>query len=41
LFQRFMTSQVTAQVDPWAERARGTERNEFQPIRLDRKGLAA
>ncbi|WP_139558901.1 nitrite reductase large subunit NirB [Methylotetracoccus oryzae] len=41
LFQRFMESQVTAQVDPWAERARGAERNEFQPIRIDRKGLAA
>ncbi|KAF0168774.1 MAG: hypothetical protein FD161_4959, partial [Limisphaerales bacterium] len=27
-----LESQKHAQVDPWAERARGTERREFTPI---------
>jgi nitrite reductase (NADH) large subunit len=41
LFERFMASQATAQVDPWAERARGLAGSEFQPIRIERKGMAA
>ena len=41
LFERFIASQATAQVDPWAERARGLAGSEFQPIRIERKGMAA
>lgn len=32
LHQRFLESQQSAQVDPWAERAQGLEREQFQPL---------
>jgi nitrite reductase (NADH) large subunit len=32
LAQRFLHSQKFAQVDPWAERAKGADRHEFVPI---------
>jgi nitrite reductase (NADH) large subunit len=32
LFQRFLVSQRSAQVDPWAERAAGAESHEFKPL---------
>jgi nitrite reductase (NADH) large subunit len=32
LFQRFQESQRTAQVDPWRERAEGTEAQDFVPL---------
>lgn len=32
LFERFQQSQQTAQVDPWAERAGGTDAQEFVPL---------
>ncbi|MEM9071762.1 MAG: nitrite reductase large subunit NirB [Myxococcota bacterium] len=32
LFQRFAESQKKAQVDPWAERAKGVDAHEFQPL---------
>jgi nitrite reductase (NADH) large subunit len=32
LAQRFLDSQQHAQVDPWAERARGADSNEFNPL---------
>jgi nitrite reductase (NADH) large subunit len=38
LFRRFLESQETAQVDPWAERVNGLEREQFEPIRLGRVG---
>ncbi len=34
LVERFLLSQRHAQVDPWAERARGTEAGEFTPLRI-------
>jgi nitrite reductase (NADH) large subunit len=34
LHQRFLQSQATAQVDPWAERAAGVESEQFEPLRL-------
>ena len=34
LHRRFLASQQTAQVDPWAERAAGVEKEQFEPIRL-------
>ncbi|CAL1241685.1 nitrite reductase large subunit NirB [Candidatus Methylocalor cossyra] len=33
LYLRFLKSQATAQVDPWAERVAGLQREEFQPLR--------
>ncbi|HWO99881.1 MAG TPA: nitrite reductase large subunit NirB [Methylococcus sp.] len=33
LRDRFLESQRSAQVDPWAERAQGAERHEFEPVR--------
>ncbi len=33
LHRRFLASQETAQVDPWAERAPGLEREQFEPLR--------
>ncbi len=41
LYQRFLQSQRSAQVDPWAERAAGLDRQEFEPIRVQRRGIAA
>jgi nitrite reductase (NADH) large subunit len=32
LAQRFLHSQRFAQVDPWAERAKGADKHEFIPI---------
>ena len=32
LFDRFVLSQRTAQIDPWAERAQGKDAHEFQPL---------
>ena len=32
LYERFLISQKSAQVDPWKARAEGAERNEFTPI---------
>ncbi|WP_075217344.1 nitrite reductase large subunit NirB [Mongoliimonas terrestris] len=32
LLQRFLLSQATAQVDPWAERVKGFEAHEFSPM---------
>jgi len=34
LHSRFLASQSTAQVDPWAERVAGLEKEQFEPIRL-------
>ncbi len=34
LYQRFLESQKYAQVDPWAERAKGAEAHEFSTIRV-------
>ncbi|MDD5035638.1 MAG: (2Fe-2S)-binding protein, partial [Methylococcaceae bacterium] len=34
LCRRFLASQETAQVDPWAQRAQGLEREQFEPMRL-------
>ncbi len=33
LFDRFVLSQKTAQIDPWAERAQGKEAHEFVPLK--------
>ena len=33
LYQRFLTSQESAQVDPWAERVNGLEREQFEPLK--------
>jgi nitrite reductase (NADH) large subunit len=33
LHQRFLESQQTAQVDPWAQRAQGLEHEQFQPLK--------
>jgi nitrite reductase (NADH) large subunit len=41
LYQRFLESQQSGQVDPWAERAAGLERREFETIRVQRKEIAA
>ena len=38
LYQRFQASQETAQVDPWAERVSGLEREQFEPIKLSQVG---
>ena len=32
LYARFLESQRYAQIDPWAERAQGTDRHEFEPL---------
>jgi nitrite reductase (NADH) large subunit len=32
LFDRFVLSQKFAQIDPWAERARGKDAHEFRPL---------
>ena len=32
LHQRFLYAQTFAQTDPWAERAKGADSNEFQPL---------
>jgi nitrite reductase (NADH) large subunit len=32
LHQRFLASQVLAQVDPWKERAAGVQAHEFEPL---------
>ena len=34
LFDRFVLSQSTAQIDPWAERVAGKEAHEFNPLKL-------
>jgi nitrite reductase (NADH) large subunit len=34
LYRRFLLSQETAQVDPWAERVAGLEKEQFEPIAL-------
>jgi nitrite reductase (NADH) large subunit len=34
LHRRFLASQETAQVDPWAERVAGMEQGQFEPIKL-------
>jgi len=34
LHRRFLASQETAQVDPWAERAAGLEKEQFEPLQL-------
>jgi nitrite reductase (NADH) large subunit len=34
LHRRFLQSQETAQVDPWAERAAGLEKEQFEPLRM-------
>jgi nitrite reductase (NADH) large subunit len=33
LFDRFVLSQKTAQIDPWAERAQGKDAHEFSPLK--------
>jgi nitrite reductase (NADH) large subunit len=38
LHRRFLASQETAQVDPWAERVAGFEKEQFEPIKL--RGVA-
>jgi nitrite reductase (NADH) large subunit len=38
LCRRFLASQETAQIDPWAERVQGAEREQFEPIKLGRLG---
>ncbi len=38
LYERFRHSQQFAQVDPWAERARGADANEFTPLSLKAVG---
>jgi len=34
LIERFKTSQRIAQVDPWAERAKGVQAHEFAPLKI-------
>ena len=34
LHERFLLSQQTSQIDPWAERAAGLEKEQFEPIKL-------
>ena len=34
LYERFVISQKTSQVDPWAERVAGKEAYEFNPLKL-------
>jgi nitrite reductase (NADH) large subunit len=34
LYRRFLASQETAQVDPWAERVKGREREQFEPLKF-------
>jgi nitrite reductase (NADH) large subunit len=34
LAERFHHSQQFAQIDPWAERAKGADRHEFIPLKL-------
>jgi nitrite reductase (NADH) large subunit len=34
LAERFRYSQEFAQIDPWAERAKGAERHEFEPLKM-------
>jgi nitrite reductase (NADH) large subunit len=34
LYERFLESQKTAQADPWAARTQGTERRQFEPMRI-------
>ncbi|MES9861709.1 MAG: nitrite reductase large subunit NirB [Candidatus Thiodiazotropha sp. LLP2] len=41
LFERFKQSQKPAQIDPWRERAEGSEGHEFTPLRLDRMRAAS
>jgi nitrite reductase (NADH) large subunit len=41
LFERFVQSQVFAQIDPWAERAAGRDAHEFAPMNVVKLGLAA
>jgi nitrite reductase (NADH) large subunit len=41
LAERFRFSQVFAQVDPWAERAKGADRHEFTPMGTTEVGMAA
>ena len=38
LHERFLLSQQTSQVDPWAERAAGLEKEQFEPIKLHSVG---
>lgn len=38
LHGRFLMSQQTSQVDPWAERAAGLEKEQFEPIKLENVG---
>ena len=38
LHGRFLLSQQTSQVDPWAERAAGLEKEQFEPIKLQSVG---
>jgi nitrite reductase (NADH) large subunit len=38
LYERFLESQKTAQIDPWAERVRGSEREQFEPLRIGSLG---
>jgi nitrite reductase (NADH) large subunit len=41
LYRRFLESQRYSQVDPWAERARGEEADEFRPLRVGLTGSVA
>ena len=41
LFERFVHSQVFAQIDPWAERAAGRDAHEFAPMNAVKLGMAA
>jgi nitrite reductase (NADH) large subunit len=34
LAQRFLHSQTFAQIDPWAERAKGVDKHEFVPLKM-------
>ena len=38
LHERFLLSQQTSQIDPWAERAAGLEKEQFEPIKLQSVG---
>ncbi|MET0545574.1 MAG: nitrite reductase large subunit NirB [Caulobacterales bacterium] len=41
LFDRFVYSQKFAQIDPWAERAKGADSHEFAPLNVVNFGMAA
>jgi len=40
LCERFLESQRFAQVDPWAERAKGKDAEEFAPLRAPAAAIA-